>query len=264
MSPRLKELQSAFKRHLMEGDSTVVDHIASSDSLDNETRLAIYSNAYYARLIEALEHDYEALHTLLGDEEFTHLCRKYVDTYPSKFPSLRWFGQYMSQFLSTHEPYVAHPYLSELAVLEWTFIEAFDAANAPVATEADAAEVPAERWPELRIQLHPSVHWFPYHWNILPVWKAATNEDSIPELIQLPQTEYCAVWRQELRTQYRTLDADEVVIMRGVQENCNFAQLCEMLTELGIEATQVPMRAAGVLKTWLTQGMISALKYEMY
>ena len=238
-----------------------MDHIASSAGLDNESRLAIYGNAYYARLIEALEQDYEALHTLLGDEEFTRLCRQYIDTYPSRFPSLRWFGQYMAKFLAAHEPYTAHPYLQELAVFEWTFIEAFDAKNAPVATEADAAQVPAERWPELGIQLHPSVHWFPYHWNILPVWKAATNEDAIPEIIKLEQTEYCAVWRQGLMTQYRTLAEDEAVLMRGVKDNCDFAQLCELLTAMDIDPAQVPMRAAGMLKTWLAQGMVSGLLY---
>ena len=257
MNPELKELQAAFKRHLMSGDSAVAQHIASTDELSNEMRLGIYGNAYYARLIEALESDYEALHTILGDDEFTRLCRRYIDAYPSRFPSLRWFGQFMSQFLETHEPYAAHPYLYELARFEWTFIEAFDAADARLATETDAAQFPAERWPELRIQLHPSVHWFPYHWNILPVWKAATGEGAIPEFIQLEQSGYCAVWRYDLRTQYRTLDADEAIVMRGVKDDFKFAQICESLAELDIDPAQVPMRAAGILKTWLAHGMIA-------
>lgn len=262
MHPPLKDLQAAFKRHLMQGDPAVAEHIASSDELSNKMRLAIYGNAYYARLIESLEHDYEALHTILGDEEFSRLCRQYIDAHPSRFPSLRWFGQLMSQFLETREPYVAHPYLSELALFEWTFIEAFDAEDAPVATDTDAAQVPADRWPDLRIQLHASVHWFPYQWNILPVWKAATGEDDIPEFIHLGQTEYCVVWRDKLRTQYRSMAPEEVEVMRGVKENDNFARLCERLTELDIDPAQVPLRAAGILKTWLTQGMISGFLFD--
>jgi hypothetical protein len=259
MYPALQELQAAFKRYLMERDSAIVDHIASTGELSNEMRLAIYGNAYYARLIEALEQDYEALHTLLGDEEFARLCRQYIDAHPSIFPSLRWFGQYMSRFLATHQPYAARPYLSELAVFEWAFIEAFDAQDAPVATEADAARVPAENWPVLRIRLHPSVRWFAYNWNILPLWKAAANEDPLPEIIQLDKTEYCAVWRKDLMTQFRTMAADEAALMRGVKEDINFAQLCELLTGMAINPVEVPMRAAGVLKTWLAQGMVTAL-----
>ncbi|WP_455221119.1 HvfC/BufC N-terminal domain-containing protein [Kaarinaea lacus] len=257
MYPALKELQAAFKRHLMQSDSEVESYISSSDDLSSESRLAIYGNAYYARLIEALENDYEALHTLMGGEEFDHLCRQYIDTHPSRFPSLRWFGQYLSQFLKSHQPYATHPCLSELAMFEWTLIEAFDAEDAPIAKETDAAKIPAEQWPVLRIQLHPSVHWFPYHWNILPVWKAATNEESIPEINQLEHTNYCVVWRPDLTTQYRTIGADEAVLLRGVKDHCTFAQLCELLTESDIDPEQVPIRAAGVLKTWLAQGMVS-------
>ncbi|MCI0507814.1 MAG: DNA-binding domain-containing protein [Gammaproteobacteria bacterium] len=262
MYPALQELQAAFKRHLMERDPAIIDHIASTADLSNEMRLAIYGNAYYARLIEALAQDYEALYYLLGDEEFPHLCRQYIDAHPSRFPSLRWFGQYMSRFLATHQPYTAHPYLHELAVFEWAFIEAFDAQDAPVATEADAARVPAENWPALRIRLHPSVRWFSYNWNILPLWKAAANEDSLPEIIQLDNTEYCAVWRRDLMTQFRTLEAGEAALMRGVNKNYNFAQLCESLAEMDSDPAQVPMRAAGILKTWLAQGMITALEID--
>ncbi|WP_455201046.1 HvfC/BufC N-terminal domain-containing protein [Kaarinaea lacus] len=262
MNPVLKDLQSAFKRHLMERDPAIVDLIAGSDGLGADVRLAIYGNAYYARLIESLEQDYEAVHVMLGDEEFTRLCTQYIDTYPSKFPSLRWFGQYMAQFLAEHKPYNDHPYLQELAVFEWTFIEAFDAENASVMTEADAAQVPADKWPELRIKLHPSVRWFDYEWNILPVWKAATSDEPVPELKKLEHKESCVVWRQELMTQYRTMDADEVVLLRGVDDNDNFSQLCERLTDMGIEAELVPMRAATILKTWITYGMVSSLEFD--
>ena len=259
MNPALKDIQSAFKRHLIERDPGITEHIVGSGNLGADVRLAIYGNAYYARLIESLEQDYEAVHVLLGDEEFTKLCTQYIDAYPSQFHSLRWFGQHMAEYLAEHKPYSEHPYLQELAVFEWTFLEAFDAENASLVTEADAAQVPPEKWPDLQIKLHPSVHWFEYQWNILPVWKAATSEEPIPELKQLNGKECCVVWRQDLMTQYRTMDADEVVLLHCVSEENNFAQLCERLTESGMEPEHVPMRVATVLKTWIAQGMLSEL-----
>lgn len=262
MNPVLKDLQSAFKRHLMERDPAIVEHITGSGGLGADVRLAIYGNAYYSRLIESLEQDYEAVHVMLGDEEFTCLSTQYIDTYPSKFPSLRWFGQYMAENLAKHKPYSEHPYLQELAVFEWTFIEAFDAENAPVVTEADAAQVPPDKWPELQIKLHPSVHWFDYEWNILPVWKAATSDEPMPELKQLENKECCVVWRQDLMTQYRTIDADEKILLRGVAENNNFSELCEHLAETGVDPELVPMRTASILKTWITHCMVSGLEFD--
>ena len=105
MKPALKDLQNVFKAHLMQGNNAIADHIVSTRGLANNVRLAIYRNAYYARLTEALQQDYEAIHVLLGDEEFEKLCRHYIDTYPSRSPSLRWFGQYMHDFVDANDPY---------------------------------------------------------------------------------------------------------------------------------------------------------------
>ena len=261
MNPELKDIQLAFKRHLMLHDNQIVDHIVGTDNMAGNERLAIYGTAYYGRLIEALEQDYEAVHVLLGDDEFARLCEGYIKANPSRFPSLRWFGRYMSDYLGNQQPYSDHPYLKELAVFEWTFIEAFDAEDAAVVSEVEAAQVPPECWPELTIMLHPSVHWFDYHWNILPIWKAATEDSEIPALVNLQNEEHCVVWRRDLMTQYRTLDSDEVILINGVQAKENFAGLCELLAEQGIAAEQVPIRAAGILKTWLALGMVSQLLY---
>jgi hypothetical protein len=260
-NPDLKAIQAAFKRHLMLQDNDIVDHVVDSDRLASRDRLAIYGNAYYARLMEALEQDYETLHVLLGDEEFIRLCENYITSFPSKHPSLRWYGQHMADFLTDQQPYRDHPYLAELACFEWTFTLAFDAADAPSATEATAAAVPPDRWPNLTFSLHPSVHWFGYHWNILPVWRAAKDDDVMPEITRLESQEYCIVWRHQLTTQFRTLDADEVSMMKGIQARENFAQLCERLALQGVDAGEVPMRAAGIMKTWLASGMVSQLDY---
>lgn len=259
--PSLKDIQSAFKRHLQLQDNDIVNHVVGTDRLGGGERLAIYGNAYYARLIEALEQDYQALHTLLGDDQFTRLCESYIGAHPSRHPSLRFFGEHMSTYLASNEPYYRYSYLREMAKLEWMFIEAFDAADAQAVSEDDAAAVPPQQWPELTLTLHPSVRQFDYYWNILPVWKAAAEGSNLPELVRLNSKACCIVWRHELMTRYRSMDADEAIVMVAVQAGENFAGLCERLAELGMEPEHVPLRAAGILKTWLASGMVSQLHY---
>ena len=259
--PVLKELQQNFKHHLTNGGGEILSEIVSTEALSNIDRLAIYGNAYYARLEEVLEGDFEAVHTLLGDEEFSTLCRRYVDAHPSRFFSVRWFGQYMADFLRSTEPYSSHPYLYEMATFEWRFTDAFDAEDITVITESDVAQVPAESWPTLTIKLHPSVSWFTYYWNILPVWKAVKDEEEIPVLQRLETPETCLVWRHGLVTKYRTLERHENILIQSVSENRNFSEWCELLVDAGESAEAVPMIAAGVLKTWLGSGMITGFDY---
>lgn len=259
--PHLKELQENFKSHLLKGDGAICADIVSTRELSNIDRLAIYGNAYYARLEEALQGDYEIIHTLLGDEEFSTLCRRYIDSHPSSFYSLRWFGQFMAAFLQDNEPYSQFPYLHELAVFEWRFTDAFDADDKYVVVEADMAHVPLDSWPDLSVALHPSVSWFGYTWNILPVWKAVKENSEIPELQQLDERETCLVWRHGLVTKYRTLEKKESLLMLAADNGSSFSQWCEILVNAGEAEDDVPMMVAMILKTWIGLGMITAITY---
>jgi len=265
-APGLKDLQADFKRHLIHKDDAIARHIVSTQKLANDTRLAIYSNAYYARLAEALEKDYVSISVLLGDDAFYQLCVQYIDTFPSIHPSLRWFGRHMAGFLTSTAPYNALPYLAELAVFEWMFITVFDSPDDIVATELDAAQVPPEKWPTLRVKLHPSVHWLPYQWNILPLWRATNAKEGaeapIPVPTLLDREEQCVVWRQGLSTQYRTLDQDEAILLSCAANGGNFSQMCEALVGLVEDPNELPMRAASILKSWLSSEMIARLESD--
>lgn len=258
----LKELQNNFKLHLVKGDENILPEICSTSSLSNVDRLAIYGNAYYLRLIEVLMSDYEAIHALLGDEQFDTLCREYINAYPSKFFSVRWFGQYLAEYLKTNEPYSQHEYLYEMARFEWLFTDTFDAADAAIVSESDVAQVPAESWPSLKITLHPSVNCFQYQWNILPVWKAVKENSEVPVLDKADNPETCMIWRQGLITKYKTLETNEAILIEAVESEKNFSEWCQLLVNRGETPDDVPMIAAGILKTWLGSGMITGLKYQ--
>ena len=153
----LKALQDAFKRNVLTGDESFAQYINSTESISSDVRLAIYGNAYFLRLQEALETDFEVLKRLLGDDVFEEACLAYIHKHPSRYFSLRWFGQDFAAFLGYQPDTGEHHWPAEMAQLEWLFTEAFDAADTSPATEADAASVPPEAWAELRFSFHPSV-----------------------------------------------------------------------------------------------------------
>jgi hypothetical protein len=68
------------------------------------------------------------------------------------------------------------------------------------------------------------------------------------------------MWRDELRTQYRSLQADEEVARSAALAGANFTEICSALaTELN-DQEQTPMKAASYLKGWLAAGMLTQLK----
>jgi hypothetical protein len=76
---RLKEWQLAFESFLLDDDATANLTLGGSliggPTLDVGTGLAIYHNAYKARLLEVLRNDFVAIWHWMGDDEFDRLCQ---------------------------------------------------------------------------------------------------------------------------------------------------------------------------------------------
>jgi hypothetical protein len=256
----LEQLQADFMRHLLSGDEAVLAHVHDSEQAPAARRMAIYQHAYRARLVEALATDYEQLQRLLGEAEFTALCHAYLDQYPSHYSSLRWFGKDLAAFLGYAAEQGDHPWQAEMAQLEWTFGEAFDAADAELAGEQDAAQVAPEAWPMLCMDFHPSLRLLPLWWNTLARWRAAKQEETPPVPQRLPQAIHCLLWRQGLTTQFRTLEADEAAALAAALAGEDFSHICGALAAEMQEQEQVALCAAGFLKTWLNEGLITRLR----
>ena len=88
----LEDLEIAFQNFLLTDDPTIKNEIHTTQHFSVSDRLNIYRNAYYLRLIESLQLDYEMLHTILGDESFDELARQYIHTYPSTYRSISALG----------------------------------------------------------------------------------------------------------------------------------------------------------------------------
>jgi len=256
----LSELQSQFKQYLMFQNGRIDEHIDSTEELSNDFRLAIYANAYCMRLVETLQKDFPAIFYLLGDDGFTQVALDYIKKHPSQHPSLRFFGQYFSEFLHQDTDYRAMPYLSELAQLEWLLVEAFNAKDVSLIQESDVANVPPEAWSTLVLHFHPSIHCFQYRWNIIPLWQAEQNQQTPPQPEKLDSEETCLVWRQNFMTLYRTLEPDEALVLGDVLEGADFSDMCASLSTL-FSPDEVAMKAAGLLKSWVNAGLISDLSW---
>lgn len=140
---RLNDWQLAFERYLLGELSSADVELGSSliggPTLDVSTGLAIYHNAYQARLQEVLRGDYPAILNWLGDDEFEQLAAAYLRQNPSAHYSLRWLGNGFEAFIRQHlVPEQSAP-LAELTALEWAFTLAFDAPPGTPLTMQDMA-----------------------------------------------------------------------------------------------------------------------------
>jgi hypothetical protein len=253
----LARVQQEFQAYLLRGTRAIESEVVGSARVPVETRLAIYGGAYGSRLIDALAASYPALATLLGEEDFQALGARYVRAHDSRYFSIRNYGDALETFLGEHADYAEVPLLAELARWEWTLCAVFDAADAGSLAAAARARVAPADWARLRFSWHPSVRRLALKWNVPQLWKALLENAARPELSVVAEPVEWLLWRQDLRSCYRSLEPGEATVLDAAVAGGSFGELCELLATL-YGAERAPGEAAALLAGWVGAGLIVA------
>jgi len=250
---QLRDWQENLQRAVLSGDMTGLR--LREEGLSGQRGVAIYGDAYVARLHDALRGNYEALHRLLGDDDFASMARHFASTHPPATASIRWYGDRLSDFLTASEPYRSCPAIAELARFEWALRHTVDAADAE-RIDADALKAlsPAQ-WSELSCNLHPSLSILHFEWNTPQIWRALDADEEPPEPVRDPRS--WLVYRDaELVARWRYADETEVALLQLWKSGSDFGALCvEAETRLG-DADAAAHAAAQWLHTWIGQGLL--------
>jgi len=271
---RLAELQQNFQHCLMHSqqvnddtqdftlddnqDKTQIDWITDSGRATPKKQLSIYANGYRLRLKEVLENDFPATLMAIGEPQFEQLSDAYIDAHPSHYFSLREFGKHFSTFVSTLDQIENTPWLPQLTLFEWSLGQAFDAPDSNILSAQDLSTIAYEDWPDLQFVIAPSVQLLGFTWNIPELWKNLTSQTPIPITAIPTASQTWLIWRENLVTQFRSIEADEQLALEALINAASFQGICEKLGEM-TEPENVPLRAATLLKTWITQGLISRI-----
>jgi len=248
----LAGLQRGFQRHVLAGSAHFEREVAGSARMSAERRLAIYSGAYRARLVEALGTDYPGLRALAGDDRFEPLARQYVSQHPSAYRNLRWYGGEFPAFVAKAASVRRAPALAEMAAFEWQLGLAFDATDAGPVTGDDIMQVPADEWPRMRFVPHPSLRRLSLRYNVPALHAAVLGERSLPRLRRGRRAVEWLVWRHELVTRYRSLARDEARALDSLLQGATLGEICAELA--GVSGPG--LRAAALLKGWVHEGLI--------
>jgi len=251
----LADLQHAFQSYVLRGEPGMIARIGGVEGVDPERRMRIYFDAYRLRLLEALAVDYEALRSLLGEEQFADACRSYVEATPSLYRNVRWYGAGLVEFLRTTPPWAQQPVAYELALFEWTLTLAFDAADHPGARFEDLARLPPSVWPDMRFALQPSAHLIALRSNAPALRKAADAGEALPRPTLADSASPWLLWRKELTPRFRSLSESESWALTAVKAGATFATLCEGLCRW-CAAEQAPSEAATLLRRWVDDELI--------
>lgn len=255
----LAEIERAFQAYLLTGDAAILPHLRGNARVGAPDLLAVYGHAYRTRLMEALANDFPGLHGLLGADDFAALAGDYLAAHPSQFPSLRWLGRDLPEFLDRH-PHPAHPLAADMARFDWAVAHAFDARDQVPVTLADLVNLPAAAWESFRLVFAASVVTFPAD--------AATGDcrqgilrDRADRPAAVGISVVWLVWRQDDQIQFRPCEADEIACLDHMRAGGGFGTMCEILAGTPAASDPVP-RSAGFIKDWIERGLVVGIEHD--
>lgn len=167
----LRELQRAFALTLIDPLYRGLDARIVAGGIPSERRTQVYRNNLFAALGGALEALYPVVRRLIGNECFGALAKRYVQQQPSVSGNLHDYGAHFPKFLSTAAEMQTLRYLPDVARLEWACHRVFHAASAPPLRLEALAQLPAEHWPTLRLELNPARALFQSKYPVLRIWQ---------------------------------------------------------------------------------------------
>jgi hypothetical protein len=249
-------LQSELSAYLRQGIGLTHLKIASTQNVSLETRLSIYQDAYFLRMLEALTHNFPVLAHVLGEENFAHLAHHYIDLHPSTFKSIRWFGDQLAHFIK-QDGLLS---LAELAEFEWLQTCVFDAANDPVVTLQEIAQIPSESWGYLAFEVHSSVFRISHRFNTVAIWQAVqANQKAVPAFVLNESIVPWILWRQNGLGRFSSLPQHEVLYLDALIAGHSFSDLL-MLASENMSMDSAVKHIASLLKGWIEVGLIAKIK----
>lgn len=249
----LAESQQRFQRAVLANDAT--PGLFAAEGQDMSGGFALYRMAYRARLLAALRDNFPVLHRALGDEAFADLAHDYIDAHPSRFRSIRWFGDALVNFLDADTARLPHPALADVARMDWAMRGAFDAQGASLLTLPDLAAMRPEDWPQRRFRPLPSLRMIELSWRVEPIWRALNDDAEAQTEAPEPLSHVLLVWRPELDCRWRSAGDTEALALRVLAQEAGFAECCATIAQSG-EADPASC-AVGLLQRWVNDGLLA-------
>lgn len=218
-------------------------------------RVGIYRGNLAAHWARALASAYPVLRRLVGDDFFDALAGVFGRAHPARDPDLNRFGAELPDFLAGFAPAADHPYLPDVARLEWRVHEAWfapddDGPAPPVAGLApDAFET-------ARAVLHPALRLHASPWATVALWRA--HQDGGPAFPDvLTGDTYALVLRARVAVAVEAIGAAEYAALTCVAHGGTFGAALDAAFDVDGD-----FDVAAHLRRWLDGGIVRRIVTE--
>jgi hypothetical protein len=236
---------------------------AGSERLSPVEQLNVYREQFWLRHMGALEEDFPSLVHLLGEEAWNDLGAAYLAAHPPDSFTLRDLGKKLSEFVHRVAPYSRDVFLYDLARVEWAFVEAFDAADAPPLDVSTIGAAGEDEWARATVVFHPAMQRLALSYPA-DEYRAAVRSKAVPGPERpSPSPRYLVVYRGPENLQYIDIEPLAFALLEKLSRGDALGAACERLAieTRANDASELEGRVGGWFQQWAAFGWISAVRF---
>jgi len=261
--PRLREQQTWLASLVLEperpaDDRELLRHVAIANGSDARERIAVYVDGYPARLLEALDEAYPAVHHVIGDAAFGALVRRYAPSVPSGIYSLTDVGSELPRFLASDVLTARLPMLPDLAALEWCVLRAFHAHECSAFDATSLAHWGLDQWESACVVFQPSVSLVRSAWPIHDLWELSETPIASIDLEVEGRPQDVLVSRSGASVVCELVEPPQAVVVGALLEGLTLGDSLARLAVANEEVADV----SGWFAAWAGRGLIAECRSD--
>lgn len=199
----LPELQKKFIHGVLQEEKGILPDIKAVGVFTPEQRMQIYRNNTFFILTDNLKATFPATAVLGSEEFFRYAAREFIKSDPPESGDMNTYGASFPAFLREAGMVKKHPFLADVAELEWLRQESYMAAD-----ESDAT-------------LHPSLRLFSSQWPVISLWKLGKGQCAAED-VDMDKEENAVIFRRGDGIEMWSVDADTSAFISDLSEGRDF------------------------------------------
>lgn len=235
--------------------------VLPSNALDSSSRLEIYIDAYFERLLECLGQEFQATRAALGDDNFNAVAFGYLRREPSRSYTLNDLGASLPKFLAEtrlHEraaPVDATPswgeFIVELAAFERILRDVFDGPGSEggeILESSHLAAIPVDAWGRLRLLPAPCLRLVQFDHPVHRFWQ--NWKDSGLAAPPAPCRTYLAINRRAYSVERHELSLLQFALLGRLLEG---ETLSESIAATALQTDAIEPRLEDSIRAWFAR-----------
>jgi hypothetical protein len=248
-------IESDPAAHVIQSDR-LEDVVLPSHSMTSAERIGVYHGMYLMRMEEALETDYPVIRYHLGDHQFSHLVREYVQRYPSTSYTLNRLGDHLPRFFLDETDWPQAAFLHDLARLELAMTEVFDEEESPVVGVEELQTVPPDAWEAVRLLPIAALRLLSFKHAVIP--NLVAFHEGRPSPSPRRRASWVAIYRRDYSVLRFELSRAEYGLLCGLVDGAPLGEALATAAE-----SKSPRQQAKIFqwfRTWVSKGLFAAIE----